>query len=61
MGTKPKVLNLTKLAAYIGFSKRTLYNMIEDGRFPVKPISGTKPRLWNVEAVDKWREGNNEC
>lgn len=51
----PKTMTLTALAAYLTIEKRTLYNMIKDGRFPVDPIRGTQPRLWNVEAVDAWR------
>lgn len=49
-----KTFTLTKLAIYTGIKKRTLYNMIKDGRFPVRPIKGTDPRLWNVDAVDAW-------
>lgn len=52
-----KTLTLTKLAEHTGIKKRTLYNMIRDGRFPVDPIKGTQPRLWNVDAVDEWRSG----
>lgn len=51
-----KTLKLTDVAQYLGLTKRTLYNMIDDGRFPVTPIPGTKPRRWNVEDVDAWRK-----
>lgn len=51
----PKTLKLTDLAQYIGVSRKSLYNMIEDGRFPVQPIPSLKPRRWNVEDVDAWR------
>lgn len=54
-----KTLNLTQLAEYLGIKKRTLYNMIEDGRFPVPPIKGTDPRRWNIEDVDAWRGVNH--
>lgn len=51
-------LTLTELAKYIGVDSRTtLYNMIQDGRFPVAPIKGSNPRRWNVEDVDNWRFG----
>lgn len=50
-----KTLSLTELALYLGFNKRTLYKMINDGRFPVAPIKGLSPRRWNVEDVDAWR------
>lgn len=50
-----KTLTLTELAQYIGVKKRSLYNMIADGRFDVEPIPRLSPRRWNVEDVDKWR------
>lgn len=55
--TVQKTLTLTKLAQYLGIHKRTLHRMIEDGRFPVKPVEGLKPRRWNIEDVDAWRLG----
>lgn len=53
-------LTLTQLAAYTGIPKRTLYDMIDDGRFPVPPIKGTQPRRWDVDAVDAWRATKDE-
>jgi excisionase family DNA binding protein len=50
-----KVLNLTEVAEYLGIKKRNLYDMIADRRFPVEPIKGTKPRLWNIDAIEAWR------
>lgn len=50
-----KTLNLTELSEYLGIKRRTLYNMILDGRFPVLPIKGTDPRRWDIDAVDEWR------
>lgn len=52
-----KTLTLTELAEYIGINRRSLYIMIQDGRFPVAPIKGSNPRRWNVEDVDNWRFG----
>lgn len=52
-----KTLTLTALADYLGIPKRTFYDMISDGRFPVHPIKGTHPRRWDVDAVDEWRNG----
>lgn len=48
-----KLLNITDVSKYLGIPRRTLYNMIADGRF-LKPIKGTKPRRWYIEDVDKW-------
>jgi predicted DNA-binding transcriptional regulator AlpA len=52
-----KTLTITQLAVYLGESRSSLYRKIADGRFPVKPIKGTKPRRWAVESVDAWRLG----
>lgn len=52
-----KTLTLTELGKYLGISRRVLYVMIQDGRFPVAPIKGSNPRRWNVEDVDNWRFG----
>lgn len=48
-------MNLTELANYLGIKKRTLYDMINDKRFPVEPIKGMQPRRWNIEDIDRWR------
>lgn len=50
-----KTLNFTELHEYLGIPKRTLYDMIEDGRFPVQPIKNLTPRRWNIEEIDAWR------
>lgn len=55
-----KTLTLTELADVIGVNRRTLYTMIEDGRFPIAPIKGTNPRRWSAEIVDKWIADNSE-
>lgn len=47
-------LNVTQLAEHIGVARRTMYMMLKDGRFAVRPIKGTKPRRWSTAAVDKW-------
>lgn len=52
-----KTLTLTEVAKFIGVAKKTLYNWILDGRFPVKPIEGSNPRRWNIEDVENWRFG----
>lgn len=52
-----KTLNLSQLSDYLGIKKRTLYYMIEDGRFPVNAIKGSHPRRWNIEDIDAWRLG----
>ena len=53
-----KTLNLTELAEHVGIPKRTLFDMIKDGRFPVKPLIKSSPRIWSTEQVDKWLRGD---
>lgn len=48
-----KSLTLTGVSEYLGIPRRTLYNQINDGRFPVEPIPGTRPRRWSVDALNK--------
>jgi excisionase family DNA binding protein len=55
---QPTTLTAKELAAYLGVSLATFYNMLNDGRFPVRPIRDLKPRRWNIEQVDAWRLGN---
>jgi predicted DNA-binding transcriptional regulator AlpA len=52
-----KTLNLTELAEYLEWNKRTLYRKVKAGDFPVDPIPGTKPRKWLTAAIDAWLEG----
>lgn len=51
-----KILKLVDVARHLTIPVRTLYDMIDDGRFNVKPIEGMKPRRWNIEDVDAWRK-----
>ena len=53
--TDKKCLNLTEVSKHLGIPKRTLYDMITDRRFPVVPVKGTNPRLWNIDAIEAWR------
>lgn len=51
-----KSITFTQLSKKLEIPRRSLYRMIEDGRFSVKPIKGTKPRRWSVSAVNKWEK-----
>jgi len=55
--TDLKTLTLTQVSKKTDIKRRTLYNMIQDGRFPVKSIPGTKPRRWSETDVQAWIEG----
>lgn len=52
-------MNLAGVARHLGMSRRSLYNLIRDGRFPVPPIPGTKPRRWATAAVEAWLRGES--
>lgn len=54
-------MNLAGVARYLGVSRRNLYDQIRDGRFPVEPIPGTKPRRWTVAAIDTWLAGSGSA
>jgi excisionase family DNA binding protein len=49
-----RTLKLVEVSRYLAIPKRTLYNMLKDGRFPVAPVAGTKPRRWLVSDIDAW-------
>ena len=56
------ILNTVKVCRLLGVNRWTFNRMIEDGRFPVEPIKGTKPKLWNSSFVNAWIEENkNQC
>lgn len=57
---KSKTLTLMAVSKYLGIKRRTLYNMMKDGRFNVPSIPHVKPRRWNIEDIDNWRLGNPE-
>jgi excisionase family DNA binding protein len=57
MNPEQKTFTLTQLSEYLGIPKRTVYDMIRDGRFDVEPIKMLTPRRWNKESIDKWRLG----
>ncbi|HRQ13049.1 MAG TPA: helix-turn-helix domain-containing protein [Promineifilum sp.] len=54
-----KLLTLTETSQHLGIKRRTFYNMLKDGRFPVKPVPNSKPRRWRQEDVDAWRLDGN--
>ena len=41
-----KTLTISQLAARLGVSRQTVYNMLIAGRLPVEPIPGLRPRRW---------------
>jgi len=57
MTDKNKHLNLTDTAKYINIKKRTFYNMIRRGDFPVRPVPLVQPRRWRKGDLDKYLAG----
>lgn len=57
--TVSKVLTLTEVSKLIGKPKRTLYNMLKTGTFPIEHIRGTKPRLWNSDDIEAWKKNSH--
>lgn len=55
-----RILTLAEVCQYLGIPRRTLYRMIDDGRFAVRPMPGMSPRRWRVEDVDAWRNATIE-
>lgn len=55
-----KMLNLTELADYIEWNKRTLYRKVKAGEFPVEPIRGVHPRKWLTANIDAWLRGEDK-
>lgn len=55
-----QTLTLTKTAEKIGIQKRTFYNMLKDGRFPVEPLPGIHPRRWSVAALEEWLQSKRD-
>lgn len=58
---KKDIISLTELSDYLGIPKRTIYDMVQDGRFPVAPIKNSQPKKWNIEEIDAWRFANGEA
>lgn len=54
----PRLLKLVDVAKHIGVPIRTLYVWLDDGRFPVPPVAGTKPRRWNAAHIDAWMQND---
>jgi len=55
--TDLKTLTLTQVADATNIKKRTLYNMKNDGRFPVKPVLGSKPPRYLQIDIEAWLRG----
>lgn len=49
-----RLLTLTQVSKETQIKRRTLYNMLKDGRFNVPSVPGHKPRRWLDEDVREW-------
>ena len=55
-GTKPRLMNATKLAEYLGVSTATLRRLVRrDRKFPkLVRLPGVKRDMWDVAAIDRY-------
>lgn len=59
----PTTINLTELAAMLGVSRPTAYQIVRSEGFPrpipvgTRPDGRTTPPRWNVDSVNAWRNG----
>ncbi len=53
----PVLLTLQQVAERMDIPKRTAYNQLKRGDFPIPHLPRTKPRKWSSEAVDAWLRG----
>ncbi len=52
-GVGPKLLSLKEVEAKIGLKKSTIYNWIEDDKFP-SPLALGSRSLWREDEIDQW-------
>ena len=52
-----RLLTASEVAQHLGVPRRTFYNWLKRGRFPVQPVEGLTPQRWSIESVDLWRAG----
>lgn len=50
------LLTATQVARHIGVCRKSLYNMIDDGRFNVPPLPDLLPRKWRLSDVERWKK-----
>jgi len=51
-----RYLNIDEVAAYIGFSKRSIHRLIETRSIPFCKPGGLGGLRFDIKAIDKWME-----
>ena len=54
-------LRISDVSEYVGIKLRTLHEMLKEGRFPVEPLPGIKPRRWSKTDIDAWLNSNRKA
>ena len=57
MRRKP-FLNASEVAKRTGYKRRSFYNAVKDGRFPIKPVEGMKPLKWHAHEIEAFVRGD---
>ena len=61
MNTQAEVLRPIQAAAYLGFSRRKLYDLAEkDSSFPRKIVFSARCVGWRRESLDAWLNAKEE-
>lgn len=53
-----QLLKIKDVAQRLGVTRQTMHNMLNENRFPVAPIPGTKPRRWRSGDIEAYLAGS---
>lgn len=56
--TAQNSIGVGDLLSILNVSATTFWSAVKDGRFPIEPITTTKPQLWSRKEVTSWVEHN---
>lgn len=51
-----RYLNPDEVAAYLGFSKKSIYRLVDDRKIPFSKPGGLDSLRFDVKAIDRWME-----
>lgn len=52
-----RLLDIDDICKYLNIKRKTVYNMVSGGNFPVPPKRIGRRLLWDRKKVDAWIEG----
>lgn len=55
-GLPKRYLDVDETAAYLGFSKKSIYRMVDSRSIPFSKPGGRDALRFDVKALDKWME-----